>query len=230
MGSLEQQGQRHWWGPRGPGWGLWRSGSLALGTNGLLPSQTRAAPLILPQTPKARVAVAYGCGQALPWQGGLSGAGGPERSPRPHPLRVLPQDLLHKGSNVRLLGFVQGEERVLLAGQERAVTSGKGDEARWRRPYLPRPAPTPGCSSCPGHLSPAWPTPTHPSRTSIFREPSFLRQVDGFLLGPPAAIPWPHHTPFSPHTPGLQPSGTPSPAANKSSFTLPNPVHISPPL
>lgn len=28
-GSLEQQGQRRWWGPRGPGWGLWRSGPLA---------------------------------------------------------------------------------------------------------------------------------------------------------------------------------------------------------
>ena len=203
MGSLEQQGQRHWWGPRGPGWGLWRSGSLALGTNGLLPSQTQAAPLILPQTPKAGVAVAYGCGQALPWQGGLWGAGGPERSPRPHPLRVLPQDLLHKGSNVRLLGFVQGEERVLLVGQERAVTSGKGEEARWRRPNLPKPAPTPGCSSCPGHLS-------------------LPGQLLLILLGPPSSGSPPSRDRLTaPSSALLQPS--------PGHTTLPFPTHARPP-
>lgn len=58
---LGAAGQRHWWGPVGP--------------DGLLRWHLGPAPSIPPRMPKASVAVAYGCGQALPQQGpGLLGA------------------------------------------------------------------------------------------------------------------------------------------------------------
>lgn len=71
---LGAAGQRHWWGPRGP---AGRPDSLRLWHLG-------PAPLIPPRMPRASVAVAYGCGQALPQQG-VRAAGGPvvyESSPR----------------------------------------------------------------------------------------------------------------------------------------------------
>ena len=41
------------------------------------------------------------------------------------PLRVLSQDLLHEGSDVSLLGFVRGEERVLLRVQKAVTLEGQ---------------------------------------------------------------------------------------------------------
>lgn len=79
-----------------------------------------------------------GVGEQCPSGGGV-GRWRARGNPRPRPLRVLPQDLLHEGSNVGLLGFVQCEERVLLAGQEKPVTLGKSSEARQRCPRLPGP-------------------------------------------------------------------------------------------
>lgn len=63
------------WSSRGRGTGGPRwSGSLALGTNSL---SGGSSPLDSSRVPKARLAVAYGRGQALPHRG-LHGAAGPE--------------------------------------------------------------------------------------------------------------------------------------------------------
>lgn len=110
----------------GPTWGPQWPRSLALGTNGLLPSPVGAAPP---------------CPLERPGQDGSSlwvrTSAAPPEAPA---LRVLPQDLLHKRSNVRLLGFVQGEERVLLVGDRRRV--------RQKCPHTLKLAPAPACSSC----------------------------------------------------------------------------------
>lgn len=93
-----------------------------------------------------------GVGKQCPSGGGV-GHWRANGNPWPRPLRVLPEDLLHKGSNVRLLGFVQCEEWVLLAGQEKPVTMSKSSEARQRCPCLPKASLAPVCFTCPGPVS-----------------------------------------------------------------------------
>lgn len=57
----------------------------------------------------------------------LGGAAGPGVGvPKALPLRVLSQDLPHKGSDVGLPGFVRGEERVFLAETEAVTLEGAG--------------------------------------------------------------------------------------------------------
>lgn len=90
LGSLEQQGQRHWWAHVGlvGGPGVWFFGTW---DRWPVAKPDRSSPLDSSPNTQGQVAVAYGCGQAVPWQGGLwgtegqSGVRGPatyESSPR----------------------------------------------------------------------------------------------------------------------------------------------------
>lgn len=91
------------------------------------------------------------------------------------PLRVLSQDLLHEGSDVSLLGFVRGEERVLLRVQK-AVTL-EGNQPTPSPNLHPDPSSTPALGGPPG------------------------RECSGFLLSSLTAT----LNLLLPHTPGLCP-------------------------
>lgn len=163
MGSKEQQGQRHWWGPCGPGRGPRWSGSLALGTNSPLPSPAGAAPLSLPPNPQGCAGSSLRCGQVLAQQKGRGARKGQSGVHGPAPYESSPRISFTKAAMSVFL--------VLCNVKNGCSWWEKRRQSPWVR--VPK-APPAHVLLLPRIPVPAWQTPTHPSRTSLFRKPSLL--------------------------------------------------------